>query len=435
MTVKDPPPANVRLATAKPDALASLRIERDAPRKRRRWPMFLLLLLAIGAAAGYVMSKRPLPFGDKLGRSTWMPDIMQNRVDVGLASIEVQKGRSADAVVVATGYLRSHRQAGIGARTPGRINVITFEEGDEVKKGDVLAELDHKDLDASLAASAASVAKAEAVLAEQVILIRQAEADKIRAVKLRQGRSISESEYDQSRFTHESAVARLDSLRADVDLMKAQMRQSEQLLENMFIRAPFDGTVISKDAEEGESILPGGTGGNSGRGSVATIADLDHLEIECDVQEGFISRVRPDQQVDIAVDAVPDKKYHGIVAKIIPMGDRARATIKVRVSIVDADSLLFPEMSGTVFFLPERGEVVVSEEPRMFCESKSVDQRGDTEAYVWIVDEDDRAQQIAVEAGETRDDRTEILAGLSGRERIIVDPSDLEPGMPVRVVD
>lgn len=424
-------------AAAGRDALASLRIDRDAPStRRRRWPWLLMVTVLLGGGLAYGYANGYLPFVQPLvGESNWMPDIMQNRVEVRLESVEVQQGRSAEAVVVATGYLRSHRQAGIGARTPGRINVISFEEGDRVERGDVLAELDHKDLDASLAAAAASVAKAEASVAEQQILIEQAEADMVRANQLQLSNSISAAEYDQMRFAHASAVARLKSLRADVDLMKAQMRQSEQLLENMFIRAPFAGTVISKDAEEGESILPGGTGGNSGRGSVATIADLDHLEIECDVQEGFISRVRSGQEVDIAVDAVPDKKYHGTVSKIIPMGDRARATIKVRVVINDADDLLFPEMSGTVYFLPEKQAYQISEDPRLFCDADAVTRDANGQANVWIVDEKKRAQPVAVEVGETRDGRTEILSGISGRPRLVADPTALEPGMPVRIAE
>jgi len=438
--------ANAPQPGPKRDALASLRIERDEPkqsrrggknqrRRRRRWPWALLLLLVMCGGLGYGYATEKIALPEQVSKSTWMPDIMQNRIEVQLESVEVQRGRSADAVVVATGYLRSHRQAGIGARTPGRINVISFEEGDKVKRGDVLAELDHKDLDASLAASAAMVAKAEAGLGEQAILIDQARTDKERAVKLRRGRSISESEYDTMRFSYASAIARMKSLKADVALAKAQHRQSEQLLENMFIRAPFDGTVISKDAEEGESILPGGTGGNSGRGSVATIADLEHLEIECDVQEGYISKISIAQEVDISVDAVPDKKYHGTVSKVIPMGDRARATIKVRVEITDADDLLFPEMSGTVYFLPEQGQKPVNEEPRMFCDQKSVARNEDDEPIVWIVDDLKRAQPIVVKIGETTDGRTEILGGLKGRPRLIVDPAELVPGAPVRVIE
>ncbi len=433
-----PPPSET--SNSGRDALASLRIERTAPRverKRRRW--LWLLLLVVLAGSGYALyrlqSGKPMGMPAGMQNSSWMPEIMQNRIDVRLKSVEVQQGRSADAVVVATGYVESRRQARIGARAPGRIDSVTFEEGDRVTAGELLAELDHKDLDASLAASAASVARAKAALGEQQILIQQADADKQRAERLRGTAAISQAEYDQFNFTHQSALARLESLKADLLLAEAQQQQAEQLLENMFIRAPFNGTVISKDAEEGESIMPGGTGGTSGRGSVATIADLDTLDIVCDVQEGFISRVREAQEADIAIDAVPDKKYHGVVRKIIPMGDRARATIKVQVQINDTDELLFPEMSGTVFFLPTEKEVEVSEERRIFCPTAAVDFDPEGNASVWVVDPENLARRIEIKTGQDRDGRTEVLEGLTGKERVVMDPKDLQSGTPVRITE
>lgn len=419
------------------DALASLRINREVQTKRRsggRWWKLPLVLLMLGVV-GWFGFQWNAATGLLGSQSEWVPEIMQNRIEVRLASVTVQKGRAADAVVVATGYLESRRQAKIGARAAGRINKVLFEEGNRVSKDEVLAELDHKDMDASLAAAEASVARAKASLAEQEITIEQTLVDKNRLEKLWKSRSVAESEYDVTRFAYRAAIARKTSLQSEIALAEAQKQQTEQLLENMFIRAPFDGTVISKDAEVGESILPGGMGGGSGRGSVATIADLDHLEIECDVQEDFISRVVEGQETDIAVDAVQDKKYHGTVRKIIPMGDRARATIKVQVEIEDADELLFPEMAGTVFFLPTEQELEVSDEPRIFCPSTSVDSDEEGNQFVWVVDAEKRAQKIDVNAGEDRDGKTEIIEGLTGRERVVVNPEELHAGAPVTIAE
>jgi RND family efflux transporter MFP subunit len=419
------------------DALASLRIDREAPpprRSKKRWWIAGMALIAVSVGGWIVLQSAGAP--DLLGqRSGWVPEIMQNRIEVRLASVTIQKGRSADAVVVATGYLESRRQARIGAQAAGRIDVIFFEEGMRVRKGDILAELDHKDLEASLAAAAASVNRAKSAQAEQEIVIELALAERGRAEKLWERKSIADSEYDQARYDYRAAVARKVSLEADVALVEAQEQQAEQLKENMFIRAPFDGTVISKDAEVGESILPGGMGGGSGRGSVATIADLENLEIECDVQEDFISRVREGQEAEIAVDAVKHKRYHGVVRKIIPMGDRARATIKVQVRINDADQLLFPEMAGTVYFLPAEDVGQASDEPRIFCPESAVDSDDGDNQFVWVVDAEKRAQPIAVTAADNRDGRSEILSGLDGTERVIVNPQELHAGAPVAVVD
>jgi RND family efflux transporter MFP subunit len=390
------------------------------------------LLLGGGGYLGYLYSVDQDAFAEG---SAFLPEIMQNRVEVRLASVTVQEGRSADAVVVASGYLESRRQARIGARAAGRIDAILFEEGDKVEKGTLLAELDHKDMDAALAAASASVARAKAGLAEQQVVIDQSRSEMDRAQKLRSSRSVSDSEYDQARYAYRAAVARHESMQSEIVLAEAQRNQSEQLRENMFIRAPFNGTVISKDAEEGESIQPGGMGGTSGRGSVATIADLEHLEIEVDVQEDFISRVSEGQEADIAMDSVQNKKYHGAVRKIIPMGDRARATIKVKVHISDADERLFPEMSGTVYFLPTETDLESSDEPRMFCPTSAIDSDDQGNQFVWVADSKKRAQKIAVKAGGARDGRTEIIGGLTGKERVVVNPEELHEGAPLLIAE
>jgi len=413
------------------DALASLRIDRgDESQGGISWWKWLLGVAILGAVAfAWFRSNQ----GD--ANSEWVPEIMQNRVEVRLTSVTVQKGRSADAVVVATGYLESRRQAKIGARAAGRIDVINFEEGDRVKKGDLLAELEHNDLDASLAAATASVTRAQAGIEEQAILIEQAQVEKTRQEKLWASKSVAQSGLDDVRFAYRTAAARKLSMEAELALAKAQEDQATQLRDNMFIRAPFDGTVISKDAELGESILPGGMGGGSGRGSVATIADLDNLEIECDVQEAFISRVKEGQQTDIAVDAVQNKKYRGVVRKIIPMGDRARATIKVQVKIIDADELLFPEMAGTVFFLPDDKAEKVDDKARIFCPTSAIDLREQGSQFVWIVDSDKRAQKLSITTGEDRDGRSEVAEGLTGNERVVVNPEELFVGAPVNIVE
>ena len=221
-----------------------------------------------------------------------VPDIIKTRPEVRVTRPVIESGRAADATVVATGYLESRRQARIGARAPGRIQEVMVEEGSRVKKDQVLAVLEHADLDASLAATEASLKRAKAAIEEQKVLIAQNLREYERAKNLLASRSISDSEHDAAKYQYESAVARLQSMKAEVELAAARQVEAEQLKENMFIRAPFDGTVISKDAEVGESILPGGMGDASGRGSAVTIADLDNLEVDCDVKEDYISRIQ-----------------------------------------------------------------------------------------------------------------------------------------------
>src|SRR5262249_33078043 len=160
---------------------------------------------------------------------------------------------------------------------------------------EVLAVLEHADLEASLAAVEATLARARAALEEQEIVIEQTQREYERQQRLWKAKLAAESNYDDAKFKYHGAVARRASPIAEIDLADARRREAYQMKENMFIRAPFDGTVISKDAEVGESILPGGMGEASGRGSAVTVADLDHLEVECDVNEDKIGRISPGQ--------------------------------------------------------------------------------------------------------------------------------------------
>jgi RND family efflux transporter MFP subunit len=299
--------------------------------------------------------------------------------------------------------------------------------------------LEHADLDAAIAATQATLERTKAELVEHEIQIQQYERQFQRAEKLLGTRGISESAHDEAKYLYEISVARRDTLAAAVDLAQARAREAEQMKENMFVRAPFDATVISKDAEVGESIMPGGMGEASGRGSVVTIADLDHLEVDTDVKEDYISRAQIGQPAEVTVDAVPGKRYQGRVRKIIPMGDRARATIKVKVEILDPDPRLFPEMSSTVYFLPEArdDETSVSElaQRKLFCPAAAVQAEGE-QRFVWVVDDQDQAHRTSVSVGAPRVQQIEIATGLSGGERVIVNPpDDLQDGQPVKIAE
>ncbi|MBI5761776.1 MAG: efflux RND transporter periplasmic adaptor subunit [Planctomycetales bacterium] len=417
------------------DALSKLRIQRTESREGPSWFARTLLVLAmlLGiVVAGIVLATKN---GWLTVSKDWVtvPDIMQSRMEVRLATVTVETGRSADATVVATGYLESRRQARIGARAPGRIQVVNVEEGSRVETGQILAVLEHADLEASLAAVEASLARAKAALEEQEIIIQQNKRDLERIEPLWKSKIVTDTDYDVAKFRFLGATARSASLAAEIALAAARVREAEQMKANMFIRAPFNGTVISKDAEVGESILPGGMGEASGRGSAVTVADLDHMEVECDVKEDYISRVIPGQTTEVAVDAVPKFRYQGRVRKIIPKGDRARATIKVKVEIINVDDRLFPNMGATVYFLPvETSETAKTPERRTFCDSAAI-QSDDTIRFVWIADDQDRVRRQDVKAGLERDNRTEILSGLSGGERVVIATPGIQAGQLVKI--
>lgn len=407
------------------DALATLRINRSRDNepsflwRLAKIVLWLLLLAALGAGGLFA--------ADRMG---WLSieKMLSPPLEVRVGMVQIEHGRAADAMVVATGYLESRRQARIGAKSPGRIEVIHVEEGSRVEKGQVLAVLEHADLDASLAASTATMKQTRAELAEHEVRIQQFERDFRRVKKLYESRTVSDDDFDKAKYAYDMAVVRRDILKAVVALTEARVKEAEESRENMFVRAPFSGTVISKDAEVGESILPGGMGEASGRGSVVTIADLEHLEVDTDVKEDFISRISAGQPAEVAVDAVPGTRFRGRVRKIIPMGDRARATIKVKVEVLDADERLFPEMSATVYFLPAAAAMASGEEQppidqkKVFCPAEAIQTESD-KSYVWVVADAEHTRRLEVETGQTRDGRIEILSGLKGGERVVLNPT------------
>jgi RND family efflux transporter MFP subunit len=393
-----------------------------------RWLMWLVIPVLLGGGVFVLGTQRGwIPDADRL------MEAVRAKPEVRTATVSLETGRSADATVVATGYLESRQQARIGSRATGRIEAVLVEEGSQVSANDVLAILEHADLDASLAAAEASAARCRSELQEQDVEIQRALRDFQRAEKSFAAKTMTAAEFDTEKFEHDAAIARRLSLEAALQLAEARVQEAKQLRENMFVRAPFAGTVISRDAELGESIMPGGMGEASGRGSVVTLADLEHLEVDCDVKEDFISRVTQGQTAEVAVDAVPGRRYRGTVRKIIPMGDRARATVKVRVALEDADARLFPEMSCTVYFLSDEvKESAESEVSRVFCPNDAIQQAG-SESYVWIVAAEDRLRRVVVQLGEKKEDRTEVTLGLQGGEKVVVSaPQAFRDGMAVR---
>ncbi len=445
------------------DPLASLRIDRSPrARQRSRWfgkIVLVCLILGLAVAAGYGAWQH---YGEPFTRPR-----------VKVASVEVRVAGDADSVLSAQGYLKSEKQAAIGAKVPGRVLKVYVKEGQPVVENAVLAELEHADLDetleamkatleaqeASLEAMRVALDKSKAELEEIEATAAQDERDSARAAQLLRSRSGTAADYEAAESKRIASRSRRASMAAAVAISAARLREAEarrresqarfreagQQRENMFVRAPFKGIVISKEAEEGESILPGGMGAASGRGSVVTLADLLHLEVEADVKEDYVSRVKKDQRVSVAVAAVPNRRFAGRVRTIIPMGDRAKGTVKVKVQLDEAEVkqvnnpetqtfTLFPEMAATVHFQSE-GKAVTSGQvtPQIYVPAAAV-QSDANGKFVWQC-VDDRVKRRSIEAGDAHDGRVLVQRGLTAGERVVLEPPpDLKEDMLVKIV-
>lgn len=361
---------------------------------------------------------------------------------VKVETVRIMTLGQVSAQLTATGYLESRWQAAVGAKVPGRIANIPVEEGDEVQAGDILAELEHSDLDASLASRKVAVLLAAAQVSEAEYTLAQSERNMNRQRQLLERNAGTVEAVEQAETAYQVAQATQQARVAALDAAKSNVIEAEEAIKNMFIYAPFDGTVVTKDAEQGESIMPGGMGASSGRGSVITLAKLDELEVDTDVKEDYLGALRKGQPAQVIVDAVPNHRYKGKLREIIPMGDRTRGIVKVKVHILDPDDRLFPELSATVLFLPDAptgtAETDQAQEKGVFVPVAAIQGTGpdktNRDKFVWFL-EQDRVRKLAITTdGAVNEGLIAVKAGLAGGERVIIDPPpDLKDGDQVKL--
>ena len=408
------------------DELSSLRIDRSkakrsSPLAALAWLLLVVLILGgIGAGAYVALQDKLFPLQE-----------------VTVESVRVMTLGQVQTELTATGYLESRWQAAVGAKVPGRIAEIPVEEGMEVKAGDVLAELEHADLDAMLESRKVAVALAEAQLAEAEFNVTQSERDFARQQDLLKRKAGVTADLEKAETMLNANKTILQARAASVAAAKNAVREAEEAIRNMFIYAPFDGTVVTKDAEKGESIMPGGMGASSGRGSVITLAKLDELEVDTDVKEDYLGQLRKGQPTEVVVDAVPDRRYRGKLREIIPMGDRTRGIVKVKVAILNPDDRLFPELSATVHFLPDQkeGDAEHAERKAVFAPVAAIQGKGD-QKFAWVV-EGDRVRKIAVTTkGEPQESLIEIASPFTGGESLVTSPPPgLKEGEQVKLAE
>ncbi len=407
-------PARTELSALKID-----RSHRSGPSPLRTAIIWLVGLALLGGAGAALY----LRFQDQL----------QPALAVKTESVRALSLGQAKAVLTATGYLESRRQAAIGAKGAGRIAQLKFEEGSLVHKGDLLAVLEHNDLSAILESRKVAVEQAKAELAQAENLLKQRERDFGREQNVNKRGAGTQAALETAETDFHTAKARVDSMAAAVRAAEAHVREADEAIRDMHVYAPFDGTVISKDAELGETIMPGGMGAASGRGSVATLADLNALEVDTDVKEDYLAQLRRGQPADVVVDAAPDRRYRGRLREIIPIGDRTRGIVKVKVQVLDADERLFPELSATVHFLPEAQEASAgSAKQGLYVPVEAVVKTPDG-AFVWRLS-GEHAQRVTITpVGEPNEGLLLVEGALSGGDAIIVNaPADLTPETRLR---
>jgi len=397
--------------------LDSLKIDRDAPSRApsaaRPWILTLAILVAAAAAASY-----------------WFLRAQPIRVEVATAVAAPAAGNGAPAgtaVLNASGYVVARREATVSAKVTGKIAAVLIEEGMTVEEGQLLAQLDDQTLKPQLALAETQLEARRAELDEVVVRRGEAERELRRLEQLRAGNLSSERDVDRARSEVAALEARLAALRRAVDVAAATVRVRAQDIEDLEVRAPFAGVIVSKDAQPGEMVSPISAGGGFTRTGIATLVDLDSREIEVDVNEAFINRVRAGQKTEAVLDAYPDWVIPSHVINIVPTADRQKATVKVRIDFDELDPRILSNMGVKVTFLDSvaggeeanagSGGAAQPTRRAVRVPASAVQQDGGTR-FVWRVS-GDRVERIAVRVGAERLGEVEVLAGINPGDVVV----------------
>jgi RND family efflux transporter MFP subunit len=406
--------------------LAKLRINRDVPPPTLQRAVKRNLILGLAAlfllVGGFLFWRR----GNAVS--------VQTAVATPLTAGGGSDGSAGTASVTANGYVVARTRASVSAKLPGRIAELRVSEGSTVKKGEIIATLENADYRAQLAQAEAALATARAELAEaQAEQAVAAQAlRRLERMRAEDKSIVPDQEFENAQGRAEQSAAAVTAARARIGAAQGTRNFAEANLENTVIRAPFSGTVLRKEAEVGEVVAPS-VGGGLTRGAVVTMADLTTLEVEVDVNEAYIARVQNGQPAKITLDAYPDTSFRGRVRQVVPTADRQRATVQVKVSIVDRDPRILPEMGARVDFLDTTHVApgaAPSGPPRFRVPAAAVRElNGQT--VVWLV-RNGKLEPRQVDAGPVSGDFREIRSGLSGGELLLTGGVE-EPKAGMRV--
>ena len=386
--------------------LSSLKIDRETnnnPERKSRKLLVLIGIIVLAVIVALILGWR---------------DLFSSGVEVQLTTATLQSPSQSDAVLTASGYVVAQRKAAVASKGTGRLVYLGVVEGDKVKKNQVIARLEDSDIQAQLAE-----AKANLQLNEAELNAAKNNYDRQKAL-LKSG-GISETEY-------EAAETNYNKVLASIELAKAQVQASQVAVENTVIRAPFDGTVLTKNADVGEIVAPLAAGVNS-KAAVVTIADMSSLQVEADVSESNIQKVTGNQSCKITLDAYPAHQYDGYVAKIVPTADRTKATVMVKVGFKNYDSSVLPEMSAKVLFLKEGKGKEESNEKAVLVVPQTAVEIKDGNPSVYEV-KNNKAYKVPVTTGKIYGDYVEITSGLQDGDQVIAKVNDqIRNGVEVTV--
>ncbi len=359
-------------------------------------------------------------------------------VEVTTAAKPEAGGRQA--LLNASGYITPRRRATIAAKITGRVTGVFFDEGTRVAQGQLLARLDDSDVKRAFDSAKADRDSAQAAIADYEVQLKNAQIGLHRAEQLQKAGVQTQEALDNAGTAADSLKAKIALAKQQVAASEARIAVAQQAVDNCTIRAPFGGIVVSKDAQVGEMVSPNSAGGGFTRTGIATIVDMKSNEIEVDVNESYIARVGNGQQVTATLDAYPDKPFPAKVRTVIPTADRQKATVKVRITIIDLEkyNFILPDMGVKVAFLeneqPAAKDKAKDKGPQAVALIPKGAVRSDSNASFVFLVRDGKVERRAVSLGMDRGTDVAILAGVSPGDSLVVKgPESLHDGEKVEI--
>ena len=385
--------------------LSKLKLNRElAPvrsRRRRRWLWVAALAVVLAAGGGWYA--------------------MQPRVVTVQTTPVVTTYPSQQFVVLnATGYVVAQRKAAISSKATGRLEWLGVTEGSRVKAGDIIAKIDARDVVALSDSAQANVRSTQAALTQALAEETDALAQYRRSQDLLAKGFVSAASVDTAKARADRAVAGVANARANISAAEAAARNSAVSVDYTIIRAPFDGVILSKSANVGDLVTPFSNAADS-KGAVVSMADMSTLEVEADVAESSLAKIRTGQPAEIVLDALPDSRFRGRISRMVPTIDRAKATVMTKVKFDDIDPRVLPEMSAKVSFLSQE---ITSEQqrPLVAVHADALAQR-DGRTVVFVV-RDGKAVAVPVTPGSKVGDLTSITGAVKSGEKVVAKPPE-----------
>jgi RND family efflux transporter MFP subunit len=356
------------------------------------------------------------------GVGAWRWITRERPIAVETAVVSERPAGAQAAILNATGYVTARRRATVSSKITGKLIAVNVEEGQAVRQGQVLARLDDGTLRASLALAHAQVDAARRAVRENEVRLHEAKLTLARLERLLAGGLSTQAELEAAQAQVDAFDARMLTAREQVRVAEQQAALAQTGLDDTVIRAPFSGVAISKDAQVGETVSPVSAGGGFTRTGICTIVDMDSLEIEVDVNETYINRVRSGQDVSAALDAYPNDPIPAKVITMVPTADRQKATVLVRIGFTQLDPRILPDMGVKVTFLRDDETADAPPQRPVALVPKPAIRTEGTESYAFVVSTSGVVDRRAVRVGGVDGDRIEVVAGLNAGERVVVSP-------------